>query len=137
MNKFLNMVKWREGLYPFITDEVSAKKAASYGYMGITIAASFNLIILSLNLIPALMGQSYQSAAGFFDVIIMLIIGFFIYKMSRVAAVAGLLYVLSNIIYKVYIGESTNFVLQGFLILWLISGVRGTFAYRNYLNNKK
>ena len=131
------MFKWREGLYPFITDEVSAKKAASYGYMGMALAASFNILILSINLIPALMGQSYQSAVSFFDVIIMLTIGFFIYKMSRVAAVAGLLYVLSNIIYEVYIGESTNFVMQGFLILWLISGVRGTFAYRNYLNSKK
>jgi len=122
------MHKRLEVFYPTITDEVSAKKAASFGYWAAAFIAGINLVMIFL-------GAVSQSAL--FDALVMIVIGFFIYKMSRVAAVAGLLYAIFDLIYKVYMGQSPAIAIKLFFILYFISGVRGTFAYRNYLNSKK
>jgi hypothetical protein len=118
-------LKFREAMYPTITDEMSAKKAASYGYLAAALSSGINLVAV-------LAGWLSQSAL--FDVLIMSIIGFFIYKMSRVAAVAGLLYSFFNVFVSLTMMEERNIALLLFFILYFLSAVRGTFAYRNYLN---
>jgi hypothetical protein len=118
-------LKFREAMYPTITDEMSAKKAASYGYLAAALSSGINLVAV-------LAGWLSQSAL--FDVLIMSVIGFFIYKMSRVAAVAGLLYSLFNVFVSLTMMEERNIALLLFFILYFLSAVRGTFAYRNYLN---
>ena len=118
-------LKFREAMYPTITDEMSAKKAASYGYLAAALSSGINLVAV-------LAGWLSQSAL--FDVLIMIVIGFFIYKMSRVAAVAGLLYSFFNVFVSLTMMEERNIALLLFFILYFLSAVRGTFAYRNYLN---
>lgn len=117
-------------LWPPIDDIEDAKKAAHIGagcaFLVAIITAIFtSLSLRGMKLFPGL------NASSFVDVGLFLMIGFFIYRYSRIAAVAGLLlYAGEQILMMKTMGFRFSLI-PLFFTCHFISGVRGTFDYHH------
>ncbi len=124
--------RFRQGLWPEISDVDSAKKAAHLG-------ASASFWVAGLTAVFAVLGifkvVKLLDGWGLVDAAAFAVIGFFIMKrMSRGAAVAGLVFYIFERVYATATkGASAG--LGGVALvftLYFINGVRGTFAYRRF-----
>jgi hypothetical protein len=118
----------------------AAKKLASQG----TWAAGFvSAVTLLLTVVGITFGASVEGlptfdAWSFIDVGIYVAIARYIYKMSRIAAVAGLiLYTLDRIYLLVLTNLSGSAIPMSIIvILMFVNAIRGTFAYHRLSNQE-
>jgi len=125
-------------LWMTINSMEAAKQAAQQG----TVAAAFVAIVTIVFTCMAIAmggnlgeGMPQIDAWAFWDAGIFVAIAIGIHKLSRVAAVAGLLlYIVEQIIMRV---SNPNLSMSGFfivivIILAFVNAVRGTFAYHRF-----
>lgn len=111
-------------IWPDVLDENSAKWAAKSAFYAASIVAIMTTIIAVSSEVIDIIALS--------EAIIFAIIAFGILKMSRVAAVCGLsIYILEKI-YAWIIMENRITVSSFFILLFLLHGVRGAFAYHKH-----
>jgi hypothetical protein len=127
-NSILNWL-WRD-----IVDTETAKKAAREGFWAAVIGAVLNTVIALLSLAGI---RLFNADIWFLiDTVIIGIIALGIYRMSRIAAVAGLAnYIIAQIFLWIDTGPSSIVVLIIFAKMFLNS-IRGTFAYHKYRKEK-
>ena len=121
-----------EFLYPTITDTKSAKDAVKFGYVSAVMIAS----LTTFNFLFKLYQSEKYDTVYILSMIIgnilpIIILGYFIYRMSRIAAVLALFLCLFELISK-YENSGSVGMMPIFLIFF-ISSIRGTFLYRKFL----
>jgi nitrate reductase gamma subunit len=122
---------------------VTLSDAQSTGRQG-TWAACFVTGIMSLVALASILGRLPEdfprNGWALIDAAIFGLIAWGIYRMSRVAAVAGLvLYIIERIAMHIVMGKSRIsgiFITVLFLVMF-INAVRGTFAYHRMRNAEK
>jgi hypothetical protein len=122
-----------ERLWPDVDDEKQAKAAARYGFY-----ACVGIIVVSIAM--SFLGN-VEWSAWILEGMLFAVIGFFIYRFSRVAAICGLiLYVGERIILLVEQGAKMPSGLTLYLMIVFtfafINSIRGTFAYRRFLKRQ-
>ena len=85
--------------------------------------------ITAIAAILSLFGWEITSLGALVDAGLFALIAFGIYKMSRLAAVLGLLLYLWGQLSQILATGKTNFILVILFTLYFIHGIRGTFAY--------
>ena len=121
-----------EFLYPSITDINSAKKAVKYGYASAALMSAittFNLLVdIFESKVPDVV---YIITIMIGDILPIAILGYMIFKMSRIASILALLLCLFEL-YGKY--ESRGSVgLFPIFIIFYISAIRGTFLYQKFM----
>jgi hypothetical protein len=117
----------QEFLWPTIHDAESARKAAEQGLMA---AAIYFLMSLGYFLSP-----EYFIAVGL-SVLIVAACGYGARRMSRIAAVAGFIFVVPGIWTMATQGQKVAMVSTIIVSLLFLNAVRGTFAYHRYAKAK-
>ncbi len=116
--------------WPRIFDEVSAKNAAATGAICSFIIAAITGLFAIVSIFAT---TTYAGPGSLVDASLFVLLGFMIKrKASRVAAVTAVVAFISDRIYAGFkhgLGAAIG-VLAILLLLGLISGVRGTFAYQ-------
>lgn len=115
----MDMRSIQEFCWPAIKDADSAKKAADQGF----IAA----ILFFLNSLQDIFSEHYAAAS--LGVLIVAICGYGTRRMSRVAAVAGLVFILPGALYSAAAEKSLNAFVLLIICLLFFNSIRGTFAY--------
>jgi hypothetical protein len=115
----MDMRSIQEFCWPAIKDADSAKKAADQGF----IAA----ILFFLNSLQDIFSEHYAAAS--LGVLIVAICGYGTRRMSRVAAVAGLVFILPGALYSAATEKSLNAFVLLIICLLFFNSIRGTFAY--------
>lgn len=123
-NQFMNII------YPQIEDEASAKRVAKFGASIALVIAAISLAMIGLNIFE----KGTDNSIDIFSALIgnvapMLIIAFFINKMSRVAAVIAILITAAEMYIK--FTEQGTVGLTPFFILAFYNSARATFKYKN------
>ena len=79
--------------------------------------------------------QRIFSAAYAIESVILIVFGILIFRLSRSAAVIGLLEYLVNLIVSVALGLFRGIVLPFWIVfaLFFVNSVRGTYAYRRFM----
>jgi hypothetical protein len=113
-------IKWKNRIWPVIVDGESAEKAARQGFWAAIFAAIINFTFVSLEI----NGSGALVDAAFFAVI-----AFGLYKMSRSAAVLGIVYYFLTRAGWWSYRDWQNVWLAGLISLMFINSIRGTFAY--------
>lgn len=115
---------------PTITDLKSAQDAARQGTAVCVLIIIFSLVIVAIS--TATVGGT--PSQGFIAMMIAYgLIAFLIYRMSRVAAILGLMiYLGERLVLLAKYGMSGNFILTIFFIFAFINSIRGTFAYHRF-----
>jgi hypothetical protein len=111
--------------WPAVDTIGAAQDAAKLGAYTAAIVAG----ITALFAILSLFGVEITSIWALVDAGLFALIAFGIYKMSRVAAVAGLLLYLWGQLSQLLDSGRTNWFLVFLFTLMFIGGIRGTFAY--------
>jgi len=121
--------------WPAIVDEATARKAAKYGaaICGFSAVASFVVAFSGFGFV----GNEFEKYGLIASAIIYGVLGLGILRMWFPAAIMALLLFLGDIATSViHTGEKP--ILDLILLVFFISGVRGTYYYqRNVLPNKK
>ena len=118
-------------LYPSITNIGSAKEAVKYG----NASAAFMAGITTVNFLIKLFDSSaydpiYISSVIIGDILPIAILGYFIFKMSRIASILALLLCLFELISKY---ESSGSVgMMPIFMIFFVSSIRGTFLYKQF-----
>jgi len=121
-----------QSFWPKITDVESAKAASRAGVAGAGIVVVVTLAFVVWGLLRGSPVANIGIAA-LIDAGLFLLIGFGIYRMSRVAAVAGLILYLVELWFTLKTGgTSANVVLPIIIILAFLGGIRGTFGYHKH-----
>ena len=112
-----------------ITNMQEAKKVAREGF----IASMAVSIITTIGIIISMTGVDFLGLDlfAFLDVAIFLIIGFGIYKISRIAAVLGLCLYLFEQISMILVSGRFSWMMIIFTLAFCNS-IRGTFAYHKF-----
>jgi hypothetical protein len=129
-------IKYLDFLYPSIIDKQSAIKAVSYGYIAaaiISFLTLFNITTKYLDVGTADYILLISSLLG--NVLPIAVLGFFIFKNSRIASILAFILCLIEIFYKFSETGSAG-ILPIFLVFYLNS-VRGTFALNKFLKDEK
>jgi hypothetical protein len=122
-------------VWPSISDSHSAVKVSRLGFYASVWRAGAAFLFAVLKLFEV--GSASIDIGALVDILLFIIIGWGIYGLSRIAAVAGLLlYVFERIVMWAEAGTAT-WVTVMFLTFMFISGVRGVFAYHKYANAAK
>lgn len=117
----------RELLWPDVSDEVGARTAAHFAMWASFIVAAMSVFFVLIARLPK---------AAFIDAALFLAVGIGIRKMSRFAAVSGLVLYVSGKIYGLAADASGvgwrlhAFVIPIIITFLFISSVRGTFGYQ-------
>jgi len=112
--------------WPNILDEMSSREAAKQGWYAALFAGGMTII--------GVIAQ-YTEINSLIDVGIICLIGYGCLKMSRIAAISGLVYTLGNGVFK-YITHST-FGLMPLLAIFFVNAVRGTFKFNKIIKRRK
>lgn len=102
--------------WPYIHDEASAREAAKQGWIAALLIGGTTLLMVTIGSMPT---------SNLVDVVLICLIGYGCLKMSRTAAIFGLIYTLSNGVYK-YVVHST-FGMMPLFAIFFVNSVRGTF----------
>jgi hypothetical protein len=137
---FKRVAKLRTWIWPHITDVDSAKRASKQGYWACAFIVGWTLLFVVLSLFgKGLMGirVPYIGLFSLLDVSIYIIIGWGIYKMNRIAAVAGLfVYLFARILIWAQFGFGGPWSAT-IISLMFVNAVRGTFEYHKYSKETK
>jgi hypothetical protein len=117
---------WRRFLWPELLTRPKAKDAAREGAWAMTFLAAVLFVLTTLSL------WSEQRILGltewyYLDAGVMAVIAFGLFRLSRVAAVAGLVvFILGRLAMGL---NQRGYVVALIFFVALVNGVRGTFAY--------
>ena len=119
-------------LYPSITNIGSAKEAVKYGYASAALMAGTTTFNFLLKLFDS---NSYDTvyiiSVIIGDILPIAILGYFIFRMSRVASILALLLCLFELVSKY---ESSGSVgMMPIFMIFYVSSIRATFLYRKFL----
>lgn len=118
-----------QGFWPTTFDRETAKKTSRQGFWAAVFVSLFTGVM-------AWSQPSVFSRVTLFDAFLFAMIAFGIYRMSRTAAVAGLvLYILEQASAWMEHGFK-NPVIAILLVFCFINGIRGTFAYHELAKKK-
>ena len=119
--------------WPEITDAESARSAAKLARGAALFCAGITLVVTILAIMGVELVQKLGvSAWSLLDVALFLAVAWGIHRMSRTAAVFGLiLYALERLFMMLESGPK-GIIMTVIFTLAFISGVRGTFAYHRY-----
>lgn len=107
--------------WPKLTNEKDAKDASVQGVFAAGLNAVATTLFVATGGIPT---------TSLLDAAVFAAIGFGIYKMSRIAAVTGLLaYVAERLVTPTNIFSGANLIMMIALTMCFINAVRSTFAY--------
>lgn len=116
--------------WPSITDVVTAKKASQQGYWACLLIAGTTILLVVLSFFGIRLLGFDQWAL--IDAFLFIVIGWGIYKMNRIAAIAGpALYILERISMGLEYGLK-NPIMVIIISFMFINSVRGIFAYHKY-----
>lgn len=121
---FPKQIEW---IWPAIVDTTTAKKASKQGLWACAWCAGATIVFVVLAQLGAQLFNFDMSAL--WDAFLFIVIGWGIYKMNRIAAVAGLaLYILERLYMWSEHGPK-NPAVAIFITLLFINSIRGIFAY--------
>lgn len=124
-----------EIFFPIIVDEKSAKQAAQYGFAAAGILASLTALSLTIAVIDAQSVDTTSIAMRVIgDVVPIALLGYFIYRMSRIASVLAFALCLFELFYK-FTEHGTVGILP-VLLLFFLSSIRGTFFYQRLMKEQ-
>lgn len=132
---FLKSFTGLDWIWPSITDTVSAKEASKQGIWACIWCAGATLLFVTLSFLGlSVLGID---AWALIDALLFIIIGYGIYKMNRIAAIAGLsLYILERIM--MWLDQGPQSPVIAILITFLfINSLRGIFAYHKYAKDEQ
>ncbi|NJO79148.1 MAG: hypothetical protein HC827_11930 [Cyanobacteria bacterium RM1_2_2] len=137
----MSTTRKRNGFWDKIDSLETARQAANQGVWaaGLVAAITTGLILVSMAMGEVPEGMPAINAWAFWDVGLFVAIGWGIRKMSRVAAVAGLvLYILEQVVMRISNPalSTSGFFVTGLLILAFTNAIRGTFAYHAFRTGK-
>lgn len=112
-------------LWPNISDEKTALEAAKQGWVASIFIAAFTILSIIVG---------WTSVMSVVDVVLISLIGFGCFKMSRVAAIFGIIICIYNGFDK-YIERHTLGMMPIF-ILFFVNAARGIFKYHDIKNDK-
>lgn len=117
--------------WPEIDSKETAREVANQGFWAAIVVAVVTTIVILITMAAGTLEDIPPiDAWAFIDVGIFVAIALGIRKMSRIAAVSGLVVYLIERIYALsYTGGGGGLFIAIALILAFINGVRGTFAY--------
>lgn len=98
-----------------------AQLSVKYGWV-----ASY--LVACITAISALVG--WIPISSLFDAVAFLIIGYGIFKYSRIASIIGLAFFAFELIYKIQQGKNVG--IGVILLLYFVNGVRGTLAHYRF-----
>jgi hypothetical protein len=119
-------------VWPTIDSIQTAREAAQQGFWAaIAVAVITSIAILAAMALGGALGPLDLGVWAFIDVGIYVAIAIGIRRMSRVAAVLGLVLYIANRIYlwAVLGARPAGIAMTAILVIALLNGVRGTFAY--------
>jgi hypothetical protein len=120
-------------LWPKLDDARAAKKAARQGaYYAFFVVGLYAISVIRHLTRPTENLFKFDGSAYVIESAVLLVIGFFIFRLSRAAAVIGLIFYLSGLAFSLSVGHF-RVIAFSFWILWavfFVNSVRGTFAYR-------
>ena len=123
-------------LYPSITDISSAKEAVKYGYASAALTAGITTFNFLLKLFDS---NSYDTvyilSVIIGDILPIAILGYFIFRMSRVASILAFLLCLFELVSKYESNGSVGMML--IFMIFYVSSIRATFLYRKFLFSEK
>jgi hypothetical protein len=121
-------------LWPEIIDEDSARKAAQYGFIA---SAWLSLVTLVCALLDRLgiLSTGISPSSLLIDAALFALIGYGILRMSRFAALSGLLIYVTEAILDYFHGGRIHWPAALFVLLF-VNGVRGTF-FNGRMKRKK
>lgn len=124
----------KSGFWDRIDSLATAKATAMQGFWAAIFVASITVVMVMISLtmggLPE--GMPQIDAWAFWDAGIFVAIAWGIHRMSRVAAVMGLvLYIVSQVVMRATTPEASASGLwfAALFVLAFVNGVRGTFAY--------
>ena len=121
-----------EFLYPTITDTKSAKEAVKYGYASAAMIAAITTFSFLLKVYESNTNDTvYILSIIIGNILPMMVLGYFIFRMSRIAAVLALLLCLFELISKYETSGSVG--MMPIFLIFFVSSIRGTFLYRKFL----
>jgi hypothetical protein len=119
-------------LYPSITNISSAKEAVKYGYASAAFMAGITTVNFLMKLFDSNSYDSvYIASVIIGDILPIAILGYFIFKMSRIASILALLLCLFELFNKYQSHGSVG--MMPIFIVFYISAIRGTFLYQKFL----
>lgn len=123
--------KKQNWIWPQITDSESARSAAHGARTAALLCAGLTLVFTVLAMAGIEFFQSLGlNAWSLADVVLFLLVAWGIHRMSRTAAVLGLLLYVAE---KLMAGNGAKGIIMTIVFtLLFIGGVRGTFAYHQY-----
>ncbi len=117
-----------ELLWPNVPDLVTAERWAEYGMSASFAVATITAVFVLFNRAPR---------AALIEAVPFIAIGFGIRKMSRIAAVAGLVFYIIDQVIVAMQGRIGDGLYAVIFIGMFLRGIRGTFAYREFRANEK
>ena len=121
-----------EFLYPTITDTKSAKEAVKYGYASAAMIAAITTFSFLLKVYESNTNDTvYILSIIIGNILPMIVLGYFIFRMSRIAAVLALLLCLFELLSKYETSGSVG--MMPIFLIFFVSSIRGTFLYRKFL----
>ena len=127
--------RWRRAYWPTISDQETARSAALQGFVVALLVAVITAVLSVLGAFGVkLFGFGPSSLV---DAAVFALVAVGIYRMSRVAALAGLsLYVVERVYAWATLGRK-NAVVAVIFALAFVNSVRGTFAYRRFIDSRR
>lgn len=127
----------KNGFWVTIDSMEAARQAAKQGVWAAGLIATITTVLI---LVSMAMGGSPEvipvlNAWAFWDVGLFVAVGWGIHKMSRVAAIAGLiLYILGQVVMRISNPalSTGGLVFAGLFVLAFVNAIRGTFAYHAF-----
>ncbi|HAK87589.1 MAG TPA: hypothetical protein DHV16_09260 [Nitrospiraceae bacterium] len=116
-----------EWIWPSIVDTTTAQKASKQGLWASAWCAGATIVFVVLAQFGSQMFNFDSSAL--LDAFLFIIIGWGIYKMNRIAAVAGLALYIIERLYMWSASGPKNPAIAIFITLMFINSIRGIFAY--------
>lgn len=117
-------------LWPAVSDESSARKAASQGATAAYICGGITLAVVVLGqFMPTLYGALGISAYALLDAAIFAGLGYGTQRCSRLAAVGGLSFYVFERVMSIRLTRGTTAVTILILGLMFVNGVRGAFGF--------
>jgi len=121
-------------LNPEFFDSKSAKDVAIYGVYASLLLALIGSIKLVIDFLNNAGPEAYYSI---FDIVLVLFVAFFIYKMKRWASIVGLVYFILLIVITILNGSNPITITNIVAVLAYINTIRATFFYYKLLEKEK
>ncbi len=128
----------RSGLWPAVDTPERARAVARQAGWVALIVAGLTVIVVTISLQSEDVAKAlHANAYGYVDAFLFLLIAVGLFRLSRVAAIAGLLLYFAESAAVIGQASAANIVIKCFIILAFNSGVRATLAYHRLTSAAK